>query len=91
MRPGSLNLAACLLAAIVTSGCSGERDSADFIECRAAGRQAFKAAFQSTVSMPTVRWVQACMEKRGYKRVYDADRCSRIEASLEESRCYVKG
>ena len=91
MRPVSFKISVLLLLGVLAAGCSGSSDSADFIECRTAGKKAFKAAFQTTVSMPTVRWVQACMEKRGYKRIYDAERCSKLEASIEEAGCYVKG
>jgi hypothetical protein len=91
MRSRTLQFAVCVLVAGLAGACSSANDSTDFAECRTAGTKAFKAAFQSTVSMPAVRWVQACMEKRGYKRVYDAGDCSKIEASLEEPGCYVKG
>ena len=79
-----------LMVPIMLFGCSDGAGESDLVDCRASGISALNLVFQSSVSTSLVRWVQACMEKKGYKRIYDAGRCQKLEASVEEPRCYEK-
>ena len=90
MRLRQLNLVSVLIVPILLSACSDGASKTDHANCVASGYSALNLLFQKTISNSLVRWVQACMEKKGYKRVYDVGRCQKLEASVEEPRCYVK-
>ena len=90
MRLRQFKLASVLVVPILLSACSEGGRKTDHSDCVASGYSALNLLFQKTVTTSLVRWVQACMEKKGYKRIYDAGRCQKLEASVEEPRCYVK-
>ena len=89
MRSQSLGMLVALVAPIVISACSSQAENADFVRCRAAAMKAFNIVFADAVTDATLRWVHACMENKGYKRLYDSGRCQKLEASMEEPQCYV--
>ena len=79
-----------LVVPLSVAGCWAGADNADHAACRHEWRQTFNAIFENSLTSSDVRWMQACMERRGYKRLYDGRRCQRLEASFNEPDCYAR-
>jgi hypothetical protein len=86
----ALGIALPLVALVLLAGCQSAPENKDHADCRRAWVKAFNVIFDNSISPTDVRWMHACMEKRGYKRVYDVGRCGRLEASIREAACYEK-
>ena len=90
MRPEVLKILPALCVCMALQGCSSEQGEAHFDNCRDEGVRAFNARLQDQYSRSVIRWVQDCMEKHGYKRVYAAGQCQKLDASVTEPECYAK-
>jgi len=91
MKSHGLQRLGLLAAALLVAGCQASADNPDHAACRRDWLKAFNIVFDNSISNSDVRFLQACMAKKGYKRIYDAGRCARLEASIREPGCYVKG
>ena len=78
------------LAAALVAGCSADPVEIEHADCRQQWMKTFNVIFDSSVSASDVSWVHSCMARKGYTRLYDADLCRRLQASVREPRCYTK-
>ncbi len=78
----------CLV--LLAAGCNASANNPDHSECRREWVRALNVIFETSFSNTDVRWIRACMARKGYKRIYDNRRCAKLEASTKEPRCYAK-
>lgn len=86
----AIRLALLLAIPLLATACSVDEVEVVHADCRQQWMKTFNVIFDSTVSASDVSWVHDCMAKKGYARLYDADRCRRLRASVREPRCYTK-
>ena len=86
---GALAPIFCLTLMLLGDGCSAV-ENPDHAACRRDWVKALNVIFETSFSNTDIRWIHACMAKKGYKRIYDNKRCAKLEASIREPRCYAK-
>ena len=86
---GIFATAICLALALLVAGCSAV-ENPDHAACRRDWVKTLNVIFETSFSNTDIRWIHACMAKKGYKRIYDDKLCSKLEASIKEPRCYAK-
>jgi len=79
-----------LLSVLALAACSKPPAAEDHSACRREWVAAYNVIFDTSVSISDVRFMHACMEKRGYKRIYNLGLCKKLDASVREPRCYEK-
>jgi hypothetical protein len=91
MKSHVLQRFALVAVALLIAACQASAENPDHAACRRDWVKAFNIVFDNSISNSDVRFMHACMAKRGYKRIYDAERCAKLEASIREPGCYAKG
>lgn len=77
-----------VLIGVMLAACSAEPENKEHAECRRAWIKQFNVIFDDSVSSSEVRWFHDCMERLGYRRIYDSQLCKSLQASVKEPRCF---